>query len=115
MTVRFIWKGSEFKRTLEKAAIDGLEECVRVKMATQAKLDCPVDTGTLRGSIGVTRLDEKSVMLFAGGAASKYAFRQEVDRSLHHTVGKAGFIRDSVYMYSSEIPTFIKKRAGGVV
>jgi hypothetical protein len=92
-------------------AMDGLEECVRVEMLAQAQRDCPVDRGTMRASLGVERDDaNKCVYLGGGGAAKAYIFRQEIDRSLNHTVGKAGFIRDSVEMHASKLPKYIKRR-----
>lgn len=107
------WRGGKWGERIRKNALDGVEECVRTLMATQAREDCPVDKGVLRASIGVERNDaERCVYLGCGGAARKYALRQEVDRSLHHRVGKAGFIRDSVVMHAGKLPAYIKKHVG---
>jgi len=104
------WRGGAWGKKIQQRALDGVEECVRAVMATQAREDCPVDRGTLRASIGTERNDaEKCVYLGCGGAAKAYALRQEVDRSLHHRVGKAGFIRDSVLMHAGKLPAYIRK------
>ena len=104
------WDHSSFLKNTKKRALDGVEECARGPMAIQAKRDCPVDSGTLRGTIGVER-DEKAecVYLGCGGAAKAYAHRQETDRSLNHPSGKAGFIRDSVQMHNSKLGSYVKK------
>lgn len=104
------WDHSGYVKSAKTRAMDGVEECARGPMATQSKEDCPVDHGTLRGSIGVERDDANSCCyLGCGGPAKAYAYRQEVDRSLNHIVGKAGFIRDSVGMHSSKLKSFVEK------
>ena len=45
-----------------------------------------------------------------GGEASSYIAKQELDRSLRHPVGKAGFIQDSVTMHKSEMIEIVKKK-----
>lgn len=112
------WDHSRFVKNAKTRALDGVEECARGPMATQAKQDCPVGIyddgrvgGTLRGSIGVERDDANScVYVGCGGAAKPYAHRQEVDRSLNHRGGqKAGFIRDSVEMHAGKLKSFVQK------
>lgn len=104
------WDHSAFLKSTVSKALDGVEECARGPMATQAKEDCPVDSGTLRGTIGTERDDKaKCVYLGCGGPAKKYALRQEVDRSLNHPSGKAGFIRDSVQMHSGKLSAYVQK------
>lgn len=110
--VTFFWK-NEWGNKVKRSALDGIEEWARVLWLSQAKTDCPVDTGTMRNSLTVERSDaENCVYVGGGGAAKKYIRRQELDRSLHHKVGKAGFIRDSVTMHIGKIPEFIKRRTG---
>lgn len=38
-----------------------------------------------------------------------YIHRHEMDRSLNHTVGKAGFIRDSAKMHQADLPKFVER------
>ncbi len=109
----FQWDHSGFVKSTRTKALDGIEECAKTEMATQAKEDCPVDSGTLRGSIGTERDDkEKCIYLGCGGPAKDYALRQETDRSLNHPVGKAGFIRDSVEMHASKLGSYVQKHIG---
>jgi hypothetical protein len=104
------WDHSKFLKSTKTRALDGIEEIARGPMATQARQDCPVDQGTLRGSIGVERDEAKGVVyLGCGGAAKAYAYRQEVDRSLNHPSGKAGFIRDSVQQHAGKLRGAIEK------
>lgn len=102
------WNALWGKKVLDQA-MNGLERWARVEALTQAKMDCPVDTGTMRNSLDVERSDaERCVYLGGGGAAKKYILRQELDRSLHHRVGKAGFIRDSVMMHLRSLPEYLR-------
>jgi hypothetical protein len=106
----FQWDHSRFVKSTETTALDGIEECAKAVMATQAKEDCPVDHGTLRDSIGTKRdTANKCVYLGCGGPAKDYALRQEMDRSLNHKVGKAGFIRDSVEMHAGKLNSYVQK------
>jgi hypothetical protein len=107
------WKDANYRKKVEAAALDGVEECARTVMLTQAKEDCPVapvNGGTMRNSLGTER-DEANqcVYLGGGGAAKAYIYRQEMDRGLNHTSGKAGFIRDSVSAHVGELGAFVKK------
>jgi hypothetical protein len=108
------WNPKNFLKNVKTRALDGIEECARGPMASQAKEDCPVDFGTLRGSIGVERDDANAcVYLGCGGPAKDYALRQEVDRTLNHPVGKAGFIRDSVETHSPKLRLYVEKHIKG--
>lgn len=104
------WNHKPFFDKVVSNALSGIEEWARTEWQPQAKQDCPVKEGTMRDSLGVERSDsEKAVYVGGGGPAKKYIFRQEMDRSLNHTVGKAGFIRDSVSMKSSKIVKYVEK------
>lgn len=79
-------------------------------MLTQAKEDCPVLNGDMRGSLGTERDNaKKCVYLGGGGPAKDYILKQELDRSLYHDDGKAGFIRDSVEMHAGKLKSFVEK------
>ncbi len=107
--VKIKWDKSWAQKS-EKYAMDGLERWARTLVLTQAKQDCPVDTGTMRNSLTVERSDsERCVFVGGGGAAKKYIKRQELDRSLHHKIGKAGFIRDSVMMHLDKLAQFMRR------
>ena len=107
------WDHSKFLKDTTKKAMDGTERCVLTVMKPQALMDCPVAPikgGTLRGSIGTSRDDsELKVYLGAGGAAQEYAAIIEKDRSLNHTTGKAGFLRDSVQMHMKSVSKFVQE------
>jgi hypothetical protein len=104
------WHPQNWQKSIRTKALDGVEECVRGLMATQAKEDCPVDQGTLKGSIGTERDDANScVYLGCGGAAEAYAFRQHQDMSINHRVGKAKFISGAVEMHAPKLKSYIEK------
>lgn len=111
--VKVEWK-RQWGEVTQRKALDGMEEWARVLWLSQAKSDCPVDKGTMRNSLTVERSDaEKCIYCGGGGAAKKYIKRQELDRSLQHKVGKAGFIRDSVLIHLNKLPSYIKNKVGG--
>lgn len=104
------WDHSKFLNDTKKKGVDGLEEFALGVWKPQAQSDCPVKSGTMKNSLTTERDDAKScVYVGGGGAASSYILTQEMDRSIHHRVGKAGFILDSVNMHSHEIPDYVKK------
>ena len=104
------WHPESWLKDTVTKAMDGLEEGVRGPMATQAKEDCPVDSGTLRNSIGVERDDaNKCVYLGCGGPARDYAFRQHQDMSLNHPVGRAKFISGAVEQHAPKLKSYVEK------
>lgn len=110
---RVEWNDGPFKKSCRAKALDGIEEVVRADMLTQAKEDCPVapvNGGTMRNSLGIERDDKAGIVyLGGGGAAKKYIKRQELDRSLNHTSGKAGFIRDSMQANIGKLKPAVEK------
>ena len=111
--VKVTWDAKSFTDKTRKAATDGLEEFAKGVWQPQAQTDCPVSSGTMRGSLGTERDDVNSVIYVGGGgAASSYILKQELDRSIRHNVGKAGFIKDSLDMHSGEIAEYVKKHIG---
>lgn len=81
-----------------------------VEWQPAAKRDSPVDTGTMRNSLGVERSDsERCCYVGGGGASSSYILKQELDRSIHHRVGKAGFIGDNVQDLSPKLGSYVQK------
>jgi hypothetical protein len=108
------WDDKRWKDDTKKNALDGVEECAKGVMLTQAKEDCPVDHGIMRGSLTTERDDANlCVYLGGGGPAEDYIYWQEVRRDLHHNVGKAGFIRDSVDMHAPKLKGFIQSHVKG--
>lgn len=107
MPVTF-WKDTVLQATTKKNALDGIEEWCQTAWLPQAKTDCPVDSGTMRNSLMVERASD-GCYVGGGGAASDYIMRQELDRSLQHAVGKAGFISDSVNDQKGKLLTIVKK------
>ena len=104
------WDHTAFLKNITSKALDGVEECAKGVMLTQAQKDCPVDRGTMRDSLGTERDDtNRCIYLGGGGDAKAYIKRQEMDRSLNHPSGKAGFIRDSVQMHSSKLTSYVHK------
>jgi len=99
-----------------KQGMDGLEDFALTVWQPQAKQNCPVaevNGGTMRNSLGYERSDrEKAVFVGGGGAAKDYIFKQEMDRSLHHTTGKPGFINDTLQQNISKLPEYVKKHVG---
>jgi len=104
------WDHSSFLKSTVSKALDGLEEIARGPILTRCKEECPVDQGTMRGSLGVERSDsEKAVYIGGGGASAAYILRQHQDMTLNHPVGKAKFITDPIQSLSSQIPKYIEK------
>lgn len=107
------WDDSNFKKATIKRGMDGLEEFARAVWLPQARINCPVapvNGGTMRNSLGYERDDSQKVVFVGGGGAAKdYIFKQEMDRSLHHTTGKPGFINDTLQDNVSKLPVYVKK------
>jgi len=105
------WHPESWQKSIKTKALDGVEECVRGLMKTQAQEDCPVDQGTLKGSIGVERDDaNKCIYLGCGGPARDYAFRQHQDMSLNHPgAGKAKFISGAVEQHAPKLKSYVEK------
>jgi hypothetical protein len=104
------WKDIAVKLLIKKAALDGIEEWCNAAWLPQARADCPVDSGTMRNSLGVERDNAgQCCYVGGGGAASSYIMKQELDRSLSHTIGKAGFIEDSVTDNMPSVNSYVKK------
>jgi hypothetical protein len=110
------WTDGPFKKEVIKRGMDGLEEFALTVWLPQAKINCPVapeNGGTMRNSLGYERDDNQKVIFAGGGGAAKdYIFKQEMDRSLHHTTGKPGFINDSLQQNISKLPEYVKKHVG---
>lgn len=107
------WNDKLFISNIRKKGLDGVDEWCRTVWEPQAKRDCPVDGGTMRNSLGVERDDQANCCYVGGGgAASSYILKQELDRSLHHEVGKAGFISDTVANNINKLPEYVKKHIG---
>ncbi len=95
-------------------ALDGMEEWAMVEWRPQAYKDAPKKNGTMANSLGHERDDaNKLVRVGGGGEAKAYILKQEMDRSLHHEVGKSGFIRDSCNMKAAKLPEYVKKHITG--
>ena len=108
------WHDDEFKKAIVKNAIDGLEEWGKVVWHPQAYRDAPKKSSTMAGSLGVERDDANACIYVGGGGQAKaYILKQELDRSLHHEVGKAGFILDTVNMNAGSIQEYVKKHIRG--
>lgn len=105
------WNDANFKKKIKEKGVDGLEEWGRTVWHPQAYKDAPKKTSTMAGSLGVERGPD-CIWVGGGGQAKAYILKQELDRSLHHEVGKAGFIGDSVQMHARELPAFVKKHVG---
>lgn len=107
------WDDSNFKKATIKRGMDGLEEFALTVWLPQARINCPVapvNGGTMRNSLGYERDDSQKVVFVGGGGAAKdYIFKQEMDRSLHHTTGKPGFINDTLQDNVSKLPVYVKK------
>ena len=104
------WDDSNFHKNTIKKGVDGLEEWGKVEWHPKAFGDSPVKSGAMRGSLGVERDDNNKCIYVGGGGESKdYILKQELDRSLHHEVGKAGFIMDTVKEKSPLLSQYVKK------
>lgn len=104
------WNDSGFRKKVVSGGLDGLEEWGRAVWQPQAYRDAPKETSTMAGGLGVERNDRnKCIYVGGGGQAKAYILKQELDRSLHHNVGKAGFISDTVQQNISKLPAYVKK------
>ena len=104
------WDHSKFVKNVIKNGIDGLEEWGKVEWHPQAYRDAPKLTSAMAGSLGVERDDKnRCIYVGGGGQARDYILKQELDRSLSHPVGKAGFIGDTVQQKAHKLGTYVKK------
>ena len=107
------WDHKAFVDQKVKKGMDALEDWGKTAWHPQAYRDCPKDTTAMAGSLGVERDDaNKCVYVGGGGQAKDYILKQELDRSLRHNVGKAGFIGDSAQQNISKLPEYVKKHVG---
>lgn len=107
----FVWNAEEIAKDMHEKALDGLEELARVEMLTEMKLETPVLHGTLRDNETIERR-ENSILIGTGKVTDDYAEKQHNDRSLHHKVGKAGFIEDPFNRLAVKAPEYIQKHTG---
>lgn len=105
------WNDSKFRKNIKEKGVDGLEEWGRTVWHPQAYKDAPKKTSAMAGSLRVERGPD-CIFCGGGGQAKDYILKQELDRSLHHEVGKAGFIGDTVQQNISKLPTYVKKHVG---
>ncbi|MCK9570980.1 hypothetical protein M0R72_18675 [Candidatus Pacearchaeota archaeon] len=104
------WDHSAFRKSAHTKAMDGVEELARGPILTEAKEGCPVDGGTMRGSLGVERDDKNSrCYVGGGGAAAAYVYRQHQDMTLNHTTGHAKFISRAVEAHRGELKKYVEK------
>jgi len=107
------WDHKAFVDQTVKKGLDGLEDFGLTVWRPRAVKDAPKLSGTMAGSLGVERDDKNKCIYVGGGGQSKsYILKQELDRSLHHEVGKAGFIGDTLQANISKLPTYVKKHVG---
>jgi len=107
------WDHKAFVDQKVKKGMDALEDWGKTAWHPQAYRDAPKLSTTMALSLGVERDDaNKCICVGGGGDAKDYILKQELDRSLHHEVGKAGFISDSVQQNISKLPTYVKKHVG---
>lgn len=83
----------------------GLAEC-GLTAEGYAKKDCPVDTGYLRSSITHKMPEQRRVQI---GTNCEYAKYVELNDRVHHPVGKAHFLRDSILNHKNEYVSIVKK------
>ncbi len=104
---------NQYKKSTADKALDGIEECARALMLTEAKERCPVapvNGGTMRNSLTVERDNSKKVVYLGGGGAAKaYIFRQHQDTSLNHTTGQSKFITTAIEIHSPKLKQFVEK------
>lgn len=107
------WNDSGFRKNVKTKGMDGIEEWGKTAWHPQAYKDAPKLSSTMALSLGVERDDANNCIYVGGGGAAKnYILKQELDRSLRHNVGKAGFILDSVQQNISKLPEYVKKHVG---
>jgi hypothetical protein len=107
------WNDAAFKKRIVSGGMDGLEEFGLAVWRPPAVRDAPKESGTMAGSLGVERDDaNKCIYVGGGGQAKSYILKQELDRSIRHNVGKAGFIGDTLQANISKLPAYVKKHVG---
>ncbi len=97
--------------------IQGVLRAVAESRLTEMKQRTPVDEGTLKGTLHVTRprrtFSGQEVGWAAGGPSAPYAAVQHEDTTLRHTTGQAKFIESVVFEQSTamvaEIAAGIRK------
>ena len=111
MEVEFEWNTISFESEMHEKAMDGLEELATVVMLTEMKNTTPVDHGTLRDNETVERRAD-TVVIGTGKVTDSYAEVVHNDRSIHHKVGKAGFVEDPFNAHKGEANEYIAKHTG---
>jgi hypothetical protein len=112
--VEIVWKGDAIVKDIRAKSMDGIREWCEGVWLPAAVAGCPVDTGVMRESLGVDpRPSEVACYVGGGGASEPYIMKQELDVSLHHTVGHARFITRAVNENVKELPEIIKKHTEG--
>jgi len=107
------WNDANFRKNIKTKGMDGLEEWGKTVWHPRAYKDCPKLSSTMAESLWVERDDANNCIYVGGGGDAKdYILKQELDRSLHHEVGKAGFIGDTVQQNISQLPEYVKKHIG---
>lgn len=107
------WNDTNFRKNIKTKGMDALEDWGKTAWHPQAYKDAPKLSTTMALSLGVERDDANNCIYVGGGGDAKdYILKQELDRSLRHEVGKAGFIGDTVQQNISKLPAYVKKHVG---
>lgn len=87
-------------------AVQSALEAIGLTAERYAKADCPVDTGRLRNSI--SHAIDKSEHSAYIGTNVEYAKYVELGDSMHHTTGKAHFLRDAASTHGDEYKRIVE-------
>jgi len=115
----------ELQRALEKLGKRALSEAGKALYAeaelimTESKEQCPVDTGTLRGTGHVEQPKAEGRQVWVemgyGGPAAPYAVYVHERTELRHKVGKAKYLEDPVKAAAPKLPMRLARRLKNVI
>ena len=92
-------------------AIEKALEAIGMQAENYARVNCPVDTGRLKNSL--THQVDTGKKMVAIGTNVEYAKYVELLDRLHHNVGQAHFLRDSVTKHTKEYEEIAKTALRG--
>lgn len=111
---KVVWRSDAILRLVEENALNGAEEWARADVLPLSQENCPVDTGTMRGTGSVVR-EGKTIEIGFGGPSAPYTVRQHEDLTLNHPTGQAKWLENAFNWQLPMLPGRIEQRVRSVL